>query len=103
MISITAACDSEAEQMNLPLKPRPLLGCHFNLRTGDGFSPGEGLQAQNIIAREDEQKIKEGKQAGSNSGIPQRLVSRSRNASANGLQGTVRVIEISMGQIKSPP
>ncbi len=60
MIPITAACDSEAELMKPPLKPRPLLGCHFNLSTEDGFSPGKGLQAQNIIAHEDEQKSRKG-------------------------------------------
>jgi hypothetical protein len=80
MISITAACDSEAEVMKPPLKPKPLLECHFNLRTGDGFPPGKGLQAQNIIAREDEQKIKEGRQAG-------RYPTASRVAVQNGLRG----------------
>ena len=40
---------------------RPLLACYFTLQTGDGLSPGKGLQAQNMIAREDEQKIKEGR------------------------------------------
>jgi hypothetical protein len=90
MICITAACDSEAELMKSPLKARPLLERHFNLRAGDGFSPGKGLQAQNTIAREDELKIKKGREAGSNSGIPHRLVSRS----GNGLGGK---------QWRSPP
>jgi hypothetical protein len=76
MISITAACDSEAELMKPPLKPRPLLECHFNLRTGDGFSPGKGLEAQNIIAREDQQKINKG-------GEPE-VIPASRSASSRG-------------------